>query len=288
MEFDEDWIADDLFIFAPSYVLAERAGLTEGKAIGTAKHADLMLVKNLLKGHVDPETHAEATKKGSDVARKKLAEVQERTRRSLIGVIANYRGGKTDESVFRKAATRVMKTGWRDAFLAGIRAAGVPGESVGVGKSVVPSLSPADEAWLRSAMAHEMSFLNGFLDTIIEDDLKMPLIRRTKMYVDALKSFYESARVIGLPANVVLWWVGKNDGATCPGCRYMFEHNPYSKFTLPTTPRAGLTPCLTNCRDRLLVRRVESGEVQAVEEAARFSRAGHIANLRKLKRAGKL
>lgn len=279
----EEWQADDLFVFAPSCA----PGLTEGKAVGTAKHADLVLVRNLLKGYVDPDQHAVETKKGTTVGRKKLNEIQDRTRRSLIGLIANYRAGKTEEADFRKAAVKTMKTAWRDSFIAGIRAAGMPGESIGKGKLAVPDISPVDESWLKGAMTHEMGFLNGFLDAIVNDEVKIPLLQRTTMYVHALTSFYESARVIGLPSNVVLWWVGKNDGATCPGCRYMFENNPYSKFNLPTTPRAGLTPCLTNCRDRILVRRVDSGEVQAVEEAAKFTRAGHIRNLRSIKRTGK-
>jgi len=148
-------------------------------------------------------------------------------------------------------------------------------------------IAPTDDKWLRSAMTHEMRFLNGFLRQIVEKTHKMPLDRRVEMYANALSSFYESARVSALPWEVVIHWAGPNNKITCPGCKYLFEHSPYSKADLPTTPRAGSTPCLTNCRDRLLIRRVEPQEASAVAEAG-LTGEQHIRNLRKIKRQGYL
>ncbi len=278
---------DDAFVFAPSFLLG--AELNEGKAIGTAKHADLMLMKNLLKGdNVDPGSYAKEVKQGNTVGRKKLAEIQDRTKRSVTALVANLKGKKLAEDSFRTKIVATMKNAWRDTFLAGIRGAGVAGSEVGRGKLIVPEVVPKmDEVWLKSAIQHEMGFLNRFIDDIVEGNGRMPVAQRTKMYVDALESFYTSARVIGLPADVVLWWVGPHDARSCPGCNYLFSHAPYSKLNLPTTPRAGLTPCLTNCRDRILVRRAAPDEVAAVIDSARYTRGSHIANLRAIKRTGK-
>lgn len=283
----DDIVEDGIFIFAPSYVLWERGELTEGKSIGTAKHTDLALAKHIIKGHKPGKNFSKEVKQGATVGRKKLAEVELRTLRKLSGLIVNV--SKLSEDDFRERAIAVMKSAWRDTFLAGIRAAGTPGYEVGKGKLLIPGVvSSVDEAWLNSAMSHEMQFFNVFLDEVVAGTSKLPVLRRAKMYVDALESFYNSARVIGLPNDVVLHWVGPEDKAKCPGCAYLAEHSPFSKFNLPTVPCAGMTPCLTNCRDRILVRKATPEEVKALTEGHKYTRASHINNLRRIKRTGKL
>ncbi len=138
-----------------------------------------------------------------------------------------------------------------------------------------------------SAMKHEMLFLNNFIWDIRNGQGKMPYPRRIRMYVDALDSFYESSRIIGLPANSLIYWMGPKDKRTCASCAYLFSHKVFSKKTLPCTPRAGATLCLTNCRDRLLVRIATLEQVIAVNEAG-LTRGTHIKNLRKVKRDGHL
>ena len=145
-----------------------------------------------------------------------------------------------------------------------------------------------DDVWLKSAMQHEMRFLNGFVDDVVEDDYTMPLARRIGMYVESLSSFFQSARIIGLPNSVVIEWRGPDDETTCPGCKYLFEHSPYTKFSLPTVPCACLCQCLTRCRDSLRVRQATEEEVGKVLESQKYTRDQHINNLRKLKRDGHL
>jgi hypothetical protein len=281
---------DDLFIYAPSFVLAERieasGGIVEGKALGTAKEADLSLMRDLFKTvGKDAEAFAEQRKKGKGVGLRKLHKVQERTRDELLATIRKWNKGVIDEKELRAETKKTMRRAWRDVFLAGLRAGGVPGEGPGKGKPMV-KLGGGDDAWLKSAMNHESRFLVKFVDAIVSGDYKMPLARRADMYVDALKSFYESARIIAFPSNVLITWYGPMDKRKCPSCEYMVENNPYVKHNLPTTPRSGMTICLTNCRDKLLVRRVEPEEAQEALDEAPKARSGYIKDLRKIKRQG--
>ena len=280
----------DPIIYAPSM-------LCEGKALGTAKQKDLQLVQNLIKAssfYPYPAAEGDAAilskeiKAGQAVGKRKLKEVQARTKDALLRLIAQFRKDTIGESELRKGAVKAMKTAWRDVFLAGVRAGGIPGQGAGKGKLLVSLTTGVDDVWLKTAMAHEMRFLNGFLDAIVEDNFTMPLDRRAQMYVTALDSFYESARLIALPDATIIHWVGPGDKRTCPSCRYLFEHSPYTKGNIPCTPRNGLTLCITACRDHLLVRRVEPGQAQKVLEEAEYTRGGHIANLRKIKRQGHL
>jgi hypothetical protein len=68
----------------------------------------------------------------------------------------------------------------------------------------------------------------------------------------------------------------------------MFEQGPYSKITLPTTPRSGLTICLTNCRDRLWIKRVPPAKAESMFTGALVERQRHIRKLRKIKKEGHL
>lgn len=269
----DDYVYDDLFV-VPSDVL------TEGKAIGSAD-ADKMAFRSRLNKIIalDPKDYAQKAKAGQSFGRKRMTEVQNRVRTTVFGVLGLLKAKKVTESDFRKRVVRTMKTAWRDAFLAGVRASGVPGTATDGSKFKFESV---DGAWLKTAMTHEMRYLNKFLDSILEDTGVMPVSRRLGMYVDSLSSFYDSARVIGLPKNTMLYWTGPGDKATCPGCKYMFENSPFTKYTLPTTPRAGATQCLTNCRDRLLVRMAPLHEVQAME-ADPGLRDRHVSALSRIK-----
>lgn len=283
---------DDLFIFAPSFLLAEemaaRGELFEGKSVGTAKELDLLFLDldQTIRARIRPNKFADERKKGVTVGKRILDRVQRTVERDLLRVMRNQELGKYGSTKsFHDAAVRVMKPAWKEVFEAGVRSTGIKGTNSKTGPVV--RLDPEDEKWLRSAMQHEMRFLNGFINAVEEGSYKMPLPRRVRMYARTLEAFYDSARVIGLPATVVLHWKGKNDERTCVGCKYMFENGPYTKKTLPTVPRAGMTPCLSNCRDKLLIRQTDPQTVINMTEKSK-TRMTHIKNLRKLKAKGHL
>lgn len=281
---------DDRFVFAPSVLAYERAlagGLTEGKAIGTAPEADLVFLDKdrTMDAFLNPEQFGKDRKSGTTVGKKTLKKVQSRIEGELNKQIFDFQSGAIDEKEFRTRAVKTMKRAWKEVFIAGVRSSGVKSP---VQKEMIPALSADDEKWLRSAMQHEMRFLNGMLAAVIEETWVMPLPRRVKMYADALESFYDSARVMGLPANISVHWLLRHrDEKVCPSCWYLDEHSPYSKKTLPTTPRSGLTICLTNCRCRLLLRIVEQDKALALMQASP-TRGTHIKRLRKIKKQGHL
>lgn len=235
--------ADGSLLFAPSM-------LVEGKALGTARHGDITLLRNLFTTRdYHPTVFARERKIGQTVGRRKLHEVQQRVSKALNQLVSSYQAKRLSEAELRDSMARVMKEAWRDVFIAGARGGGMP-----AGQHALVDLDVADDNWLRSAMKHEMQFLNGMLDAIVEETFVMPLPRRIQMYVDALASFYESARVSAMPENIVIHWLGRNDDRTCPSCKYLIAHSPYTKSNLPTAPRSGIQCCLclTDCRAMIL------------------------------------
>lgn len=279
------------FIFAPSFLLAEQAAaagtLLEGKALGTAELHDLSLLRDLVHAKdTDPAAFARARDVGTRVGWRKYAQVKERTEAGLLDLLRQWEQRDIAEQDFRKRVTRVMKQAWRDVFLAGIRASGTPPSGLrGKGDPLVV-LAPRDDNWLRSAVQHEMRFLNKFLDAAVSEDFVMPLDRRARMYVAALDAFYDSARIIGLPNNVSITWVTPGDRVSCPSCVFLQENSPYTTESLPCTPRSGMTLCLTQCRDWLYIRRVSDSAARRIAEGAKYTRDGFVRKLRKIKRTG--
>lgn len=281
---------DDLFVFAPSCLAWESAAMSgrllEGKSLGTAKEQDLVFLDKdrTMDAVFYPEKYKADKKVGADVGRKKLRETQRIVEPLLNRFVRDYQKGRITEQELRKQVTATMKKAWKEVFIAGVRASGLGGGQ-GPGQPLV-KLTPEDETWVRSAMKHEMQFLNGMLDAIVDETYVMPLPRRIGMYMDALESFFDSARVIGLPATAAIHWIiPKKDRRVCNSCTYLAENSPYSKRTLPTVPRSGATLCLTNCRDRLFVRIVDQDKALALHQSSP-TRGTHIKNLRRIKRLG--
>lgn len=282
---------DDLFIYAPSFALWEEltadGQLLEGKYVGTAREVDLVFLDQdrTIEAFLHPEKYAKERKVGGTVGKRRLRELQDRVFDELYSEVLRHDKRMTEPREFKREIEKVMKRAWRDAFLAGVRAAGLPGRGHGVSGV---ELGPDDEKWFKSAVAHEMRFLNKFATAVTEQSYRMPLDRRTRMYVDALESFYDSARVIGMPATSLFRWTGKHDKKVCASCRYLKQHSPYHKKILPTVPRAGLTICLTNCRDRLLVRVVDDRTALDTLQGSPLTREQHVRNLLEIKRRGDL
>jgi len=68
------------------------------------------------------------------------------------------------------------------------------------------------------------------------------------MYGDALDSQFWNGYVAGIPDGVDIYWkLGTPKTEHCPDCLDIAAGSPYTKETLPTTPGAGHTRCLTRC-----------------------------------------
>ena len=241
---------DERIIYAPSM-------LDEGKSLATSAAEDLHLYKDLLtRRDYHPAQFDAKRRTGHRVGRRKLASVQESTRDALADAINKFQRGKLDEDGLRKQMVGVMREAWRDVFLAGVRSGGHPGPGSG-GSGPMVKLQEGDDLWLRGAMKHEMRFLNKFIGDIVEGRGRMPYLQRADMYIDTLKGFFESSRVIALPYNVVIHWVATEDKGTCAGCKFLAEHSPYTKLTIPGLPAQGLCSCLclTGCNTPVLTQR---------------------------------
>lgn len=272
----EDWILSD------SFIAWAEGRIDEGKSIGTYKVQDLKLHNDAITAAMDPAALNKLRHNGATQGRRALAKIKDRTESALMTAIEAYQTGKIVESEFKQMMQQLMRSGWYDTFKAGVRAGGVPAIAIGKGRTRA-KLKEGDDKWFKSAMTHEMRYLNRLVRDIVGNDYKMPLPRRVKMYMDSLDSFFESSRVIALPDTTLIHWTGPADKVTCASCRYLFEQSPFTKHNLPTVPRAGLSLCLTSCRDKLLIRVTTPDAVMEAQEGAP-TRDQHVAKLYRIRR----
>lgn len=144
-------------------------------------------------------------------------------------------------------------------------------------------ISPEDRRWVDSAFTHEMRFFNNFLDQISSGEVTLPQIdNRIEMYLNAVRGVYDSGRVIGSHPNSLIYWVYNPEAHHCMSCLYLRDHSPYTKRTIPTTPRAGATECLSNCKCHLRIQIADAELVKQIDSKA-ISRSAHLTYLNQLK-----
>jgi len=151
-----------------------------------------------------------------------------------------------------------LRRGHHTAFELGLK-------SSGAGRFRV-SVSSQDEEYLRGALSHEMVYFNKLLRQIDAGKMAGSLKLRLAAYAETLKHVFYAGRVMGTPTGMVIDWISPMDRNTCKGCSFLFRNSPYTKRSIPTTPRAGDTNCLNRCRCRLVMREVPAAKFKEIEK----------------------
>jgi hypothetical protein len=72
-----------------------------------------------------------------------------------------------------------------------------------------------------------------------------------RMYADRLLGTASETFVLSLDDDALIHWRLGAPEKSCSDCPRLARNGPYTKASLPTTPSAGATQCLTNCNCRL-------------------------------------
>jgi hypothetical protein len=153
----------------------------------------------------------------------------------------------------RKSLRNHLMKASRNAFELGVKSAGTGG-TLGQFR-----LTREQKRWLDDAVKSELGYFDNFINRVLSRSASEAEVRRrVGAYAAALKPLYYSGRMGTSPSNMAIDWVTALDRRVCGGCRFLQTQSPYTRMTLPTVPRAGDTPCLANCRCRLVMRPVKS------------------------------
>ena len=159
----------------------------------------------------------------------------------------------------KKLSKKVFYEYYRKAYFLGVKAAGA-GISQSYGQllfkdSSNPSITQEEERWIRTAAVAERKFWGKFINNINQQKaFKLSMAKRIKMYASSLEGTYNAGRVAGSPTNSLVYWImDKKTHISCPECGYLADKSPWTKDSLPTTPKSGLCSCISNCRCSLKI-----------------------------------
>lgn len=248
------------------YDLSDLSQLTEGKGLHSFDATQDQIRQAVLDSgfSMDSKGWRSRRQKTTTTAKKQFDALQSRLYKGVLNYTRRFVEKDISKTRWTQWVRQLLREAYRDAFSLGMKSSGA--------ETVRATVATADKQWVESAVRQELKFFNRLLRQIEEGTYRGTLERRIRAYVEALQSVFYSGRIMGTPDGHLIDWLGPNDRTTCNGCRFMLEHSPFTKHTLPTTPRAGDTRCRDNCRCRLVVRHVGKQRFESVQRSHRSKR----------------
>lgn len=186
-----------------------------------------------------------ADKKAYAKAKMSWTRYKEKMKKEFGDLVSQLDAGKITKNQFVARSRVLFKAGYEKAYRLGTDAAGLD----------FMKLPKEDLKWLTRARSHEYKFLDKFANDIVAKRGKMAYQDRAAMYVGNIDGMFDAGRVDGYPkeSTLVYWELGASE-QPCGDCIDLAMHSPYTPDELPTTPRAGNTKCLSNCKCSLRIR----------------------------------
>jgi len=190
----------------------------------------------------------------------------------LEEILSKIEGGGNVTSRFMKPIFRKYYT---KAFQLGKMAGGSPSITR------LPDLSLEDKRWIETFIRKEFDYWKRFVEDTRSNSGRMNRQQRLEMYVATLTSMYHTGRVLEVPPQTLFYWKTQ-PSEHCPHCLYLARKSPFTRGNLPTVPASGDTQCKSNCKCKLVTKRVSMVEYWKVARTA-ASRDAILKGMRAIK-----
>lgn len=292
-----EWLADDdrditHFDAWVSEHHPELHVLLEGKAIGTADLGGDLAKRDRKLGKVWPGSVRHHVTQASRNVRRDLSAAESRARNSVEAILSGWLEGNVSFREVQDQTSFLWRQAYEQVHELGRRASGLDRMHPD------PKVLREEEKWFRSALREELTYWHLALEEwrrrrkaaersgpAAVQKVDDAGYRRFEAYLKTLGTMFDGARALALPAGSLFYWMGpdpESDKGVCEGCAYMMERSPFPKALLPATPRTGATPCLHNCRHKLVIRTASAKDI-ARRMTALPSRQTMLGDLRKIK-----
>lgn len=167
-----------------------------------------------------------------------------KAKRTLLDLTEKNQAGQLDSDAYQQAFSDELRDLHSDMYK--------------IGRELAGNAATAEEAKQIGAQITdlEQAFLQGLVVDLADgryDGITPALDQRLGMYASKGSSTASAGFVDGSDADEEFYW--DLNGAVedhCQDCPYLEANSPYMKDTLYTAPRRGDTPCLSNCKCRLV------------------------------------
>jgi hypothetical protein len=225
--------------------------LEEGKAIGSYRgQRGTHGVEATIIHHANPAADKDNRRKRNTAARRTMKRLKSGWLAKARAIIIDWQAEAITNPVTIKRLKAVLREAHTEAWRLGRKASGTESHA----------LTADDKRHVESILQQEGGFLANMIRT---RSGRMDPSKRIEMYINSVDSTFHTSRLIHLPPNVLLHWV-IFPGESCIDCVKLKQMSPFTQATLPTTPRAGDTRCLTNCKCRVIIKYVTQAQVDTV------------------------
>jgi len=240
----------------------------EGKDVGRFK-GEISPFKQQAYGIVHQLPRAiSSRRKDEKLSSKELNKLIDTLESDMVYLVRRVRSDddtrKISTSRFKSEMKFKLHDAYRKAYDLGTQASGIGQEYPGL----VTHQGVDEKRFVDNLFSQEQKYFNKFLDDIIRGESASKSALRVKNYANAVRSVFEASRTLQLPDNSLIHWVLQS-GNPCPECRILHRNSPYTKETLPTTPKSGSTRCLAFCYCKLRVTKSTPEEVKRIAEKNR-------------------
>jgi hypothetical protein len=161
------------------------------------------------------------------------------------------------ERRWQTTITRHFQASWKLGFAA--RGKLPPETTLGI-----QTLSPRFKAMVEGQHAAAARFAQDMAEGVPNMPGRQPYATRAQAYANATGAAFNLGAVDGgPPGELIVWVLGNADH--CAECPLLAAYGPYTRETLPTVPRAGATPCRSNCKCSLVFKPGKAPERPAVD-----------------------
>lgn len=224
--------------------------LVEGKDLGTFK-GDISPYKDELNSLGVTRNRADQREAARGVDRL-VSQVAE----DLKILLERYKRNEMSRQWFEDSAKAILKNAYHKAYDLGSAASGM--------KALSNHRSNDETKWVESAWKDEQKYFNRFLKDISRGESVVRSSKRIEAYAAALRSVFDSSKVLQQPEGYLLYWVMESD-IPCEDCKLLHKLSPYTKWTIPTTPKAGRTRCLTRCYCKIRMEKASRVDLEKAE-----------------------
>jgi hypothetical protein len=177
-------------------------------------------------------------------------------RNQMTSLVSEFLKGKVTDEQARELWRQYTSDYYQRLFLAGAKAAGNP-------YYAEQGVTAKDSLFLTKARAYEERFFNRFLRDMKDPSFEptMDFLDRAAAYAESGKAQFYNGLLAGAGDAVEIHWVMDNLAEHCGQCPILASR-VWTWQTLPTTPGAGDTDCLFNCRCHLELQPAKDRDVQ--------------------------
>jgi hypothetical protein len=182
-------------------------------------------------------------KQGMDLYAKTMSGFQV----NMVRLVSAVQSGEYDMATAVKRFRSIISDSYINLFKAGAMSVGNPYYA-----DAAIGLSKRDLAFINKARRYETSFFKKFMIDVQNPNHSPvhPYLKRATYYADSGRAQFFNGMVMGSGDNVEIHWVLGVVEEHCGDCPILASKT-YTWKTLPTTPCAGGTECLFNCKCHL-------------------------------------